>query len=129
MLASLGLFIFDPSTALYEQMGRRYGWNHARSDRFGALPAAQFTGPQNDTLSIMGTLVPEICGKFSVIQTLVDMGNTGDAYPFSLGDGTVLGFFTIENLDTNMRNIIDNGYARTIDFTLDLERVADEDAQ
>lgn len=125
MFVALGLFIFDTSTALYNDIERRRSWAQARTDRFGALPAAQFTGPASDTITLTGTLLPEVCGKYSQIEQLAEMADTGDAYPFVMRDG-VVGFYTIESLTDKHTNLIEGGFARTIDFQLELMRVADE---
>jgi phage protein U len=128
MFVAIGLFIFDTGTALYNEFERHRIWAQARKDRFGVLPAVQFTGPASDSISISGTLIPEITGKYSHIETLAEMANTGDAYPVVMRD-QVMGFFTIESLEEKHTNIIEGGYARSIDFTIELMRVEEgEDA-
>ena len=63
MLAALGLFVFDMSTTLFDELARKREWRHARTDRFGAMAASQFVGPGDDKVTISGTLVPEVAGS------------------------------------------------------------------
>jgi uncharacterized protein len=123
MLAALGMFVFDMSSALFDELSRSRSWNHPRTPRLGVLAASQFTGPGDDTISLSGTLVPELVGSYSAITTLAAMGDSGEAYTLVNGAGTVLGQFTIEKLDEKWSNLIDLGVPRVIGFTLELSRV------
>ncbi|RSU73154.1 oxidoreductase [Sphingomonas sp. S-NIH.Pt3_0716] len=127
MLAALGQFVFDTSSALFDQLERQRSWRHARTDRFGAMAASQYTGPGDDRIRLSGRLIPEICGSYySSIETLAEMAGTGDAYPFVKGSGDVLGQFTIEIIDERHTNLVDTGQARAVDFTIELSRVPEE---
>ena len=127
MLAALGMFVFEPNTALFDQLERQRSWRHARTERFGAMAASQFTGPGDDRVRLSGMLVPEICGSYhSSLETLAEMANAGEAYPLVMGSGKVLGQYTIEILDERHTNLVDTGDARTVDFTIELSRVPDE---
>ena len=126
MLAALGMFVFETSSAPFQELARRREWRHERTDRFGAIAASQFVGPGQDAVTISGTLVPEMGGKYSVIERLAEMAATGDAYPLMDGSGTVLGNFTIEGLDETHKYLSERGRARMIDFSLTLQRVPDD---
>lgn len=123
MLAALGMFVFDIDSLLFEEMTRRRSWRHGRTDRFGARAAGQYLGPGEDAITLSGTLVPELAGRHSAIETLAEMAATGDAFPLADGSGTVHGNFTIENLEERKTNLLDNGQARTTGFTIELLRV------
>jgi phage protein U len=123
MLAALGMFIFDTDSALFDELSRRRSWRHGRTERFGARAASQFLGPGQDQVTLSGKLIPELAGSYSSIEKLVEMADTGEAYPLADGLGNILGSFTIETIDEQHSNLIDTGRARTIDFSIDLERV------
>jgi phage protein U len=125
MFYALGLFAFDTSTLLFSDLDRNRRWRHPRTEVFGALPTSQFVGPGEDTVTLTGIAIPEICGKYSFITTLAAMADQGDAYPLVRGDGMVLGHFTIERLAERHSNMIDTGQARSVEFTIDLSRVPD----
>lgn len=123
-LAAIGMFAFTTDTALFDALDRSREWRHERSERFGAMAASQFTGPGADRISISGRLVPEVLGQFGAIETLVEMADTGDAYPFMDGRGRVLGHFTIDRVDERKSNLVEDGTARVNEFTIELTRVA-----
>ncbi|MDR7101449.1 phage tail protein [Croceicoccus sp. BE223] len=123
MLAALGMFVFETDSALFDELARTRNWRHATTDRFGARPASQFTGPGADTVTLTGKIVPAIAGDYSSIAKLVDMADDGDALPLSDGSGNILGQFVIESVDEKHANLVDTGKARTVDFTLSLRRV------
>lgn len=121
-LIALGLFIFGMDGLAYQELDRRKSWRHGKNPRFGAMDAGQFTGPAEESITLTGMLVPEVAGQPSDIDTLREMGDTGDAYPLVLGNGKVLGNYRIINVDDRWRNLIAGGDARAIDFALDLDR-------
>jgi phage protein U len=90
MLAAIGMFVFDTQTLLPDRIGRDRAWRHARDDRFLAPAASQFVGPGDDKVTITGTLVPELAGSASAIETLAEMANEGEAWPLMDGTGTIL---------------------------------------
>jgi phage protein U len=125
MLAALGMFVFDTDSLLFDALARRRGWRHGRTDRFEARAASQFLGPGEDRITLSGTLVPELAGRFSSIETLAEMADSGDAHLLADGSGNQLGSFTIESLEEQHSNLIDNGRARVIGFTIELLRTQD----
>jgi len=126
MLAALGMFVFETSSAPFDELARRREWRHERTDRFGARAASQYVGPGQDSVTLSGALIPGLAGKYSSLERLVEMADSGEAYPLMDGSGTVLGTFTIEGLDETHKALTENGRARWIDFNLNLQRVADE---
>ena len=124
MLAALGMFVFETDTALFDRMGRDRDWRHDRTPRFGARAASQFTGPGDDRITLVGMLVPEIAGSYSALETLAEMADEGEAWPLADGRGNLYGTYTIERLREDRVNLIDDGRARQIGFTLELMRVA-----
>jgi phage protein U len=54
------------------------------------------------------------------------MADAGDAYPLVNGAGFILGYYTIESLNERHSNLIFDGYARMVEFQIELMRVADE---
>lgn len=123
MLMSLGLFAFSLPTLAYDELSRRTSWRHAAGERFGARAANQYVGPGDDSITLSGTLVPELIGTLSSIDILREMGDQGEAWPLVDGTGRVYGSFVISSLDTKQSYIMDNGAPRRTDFTLELGRI------
>lgn len=128
MMMALGQFVFSLPTLTYQDLSRRTGWRHGQTPRFAARPANQYLGPGDDTMSLSGSLVPEIAGDGGSFDTLRQMGDDGDAYPLVDGQGTLHGAFVIESLDERKRSFFEDGVARWSDFTLELRRVDDPGA-
>jgi phage protein U len=124
MLFALGLFVFDSQTMLPDRIERDRAFRHARDDRFLAPAASQFVGVGDDKVTLTGTLVPELAGSASAIETLAEMASEGEAWPLMDGTGSILGTYTIDRVANGGSNLIDTGQARKIDFTIELTRVA-----
>lgn len=125
MLAALGMFVFDLGSAPFNELARSRDWRHARTELLGARAASQFLGPGEDQVTISGTLVPELAGRWSSLEQIAAMADTGEAYPLADGDGRILGTFTIEQLDQTNKYLTERGQARMIDFSITLKRVQD----
>ncbi|NKJ02794.1 phage tail protein [Novosphingobium sp. SG707] len=123
VLMSLGLFTFGMEQAAYDQLSRRIAWRHEQNDRFMARPASQFAGPGEDRVSIAGEIIPEIAGNYGALTFLIEMGDSGDAFPLLDGLGTLWGFYRIDGLDQTHRVIMAGGIPRMVDFSLELSRV------
>ena len=123
MLAAFGMFIFETSSAPFDELARRRAWRHEQTQRFGAIAASQFTGPGDDQITLSGSLVPSLAGRYSAISDLVAMADTGEAQQLADGTGQILGTFVITALDESHKHLIDNGLARLVEFSITLQRV------
>lgn len=124
-LMTLGLFVFGMDSLPYQSLSHAMEWNHATSERFQARPAAQFLGPGAESVTISGLLVPEVAGRYSSIDRLREMADTGEDQALVDGMGRVYGYFRIVKIDLEHRNIMAGGIPRQVDFTIELERAAD----
>lgn len=122
-LLALGLFVFSMDSLPFSELQRRTDWRHAKNERHGARPASQFLGPGEDKVTLSGALVPEIAGSYSSLNRLREMAGSGDAWPLVDGAGTVLGTFRIIAVDERQSAHVAGGFARKIEFGIDLERV------
>lgn len=122
-LMTLGMFVFGMDTVPYQDLQRRMTWRHEQSERFGARPASQFAGPVEDSITIAGLVMPELAGRYSAIETLIEMADTGDHWPLMDGTGRVLGDFRIETIDQSHKGVLAGGIPRGIDFAMELKRV------
>lgn len=121
-LLALGLFVFSMASLPFTELQRRMDWRHPRTDRHGARAASQFTGPGEDTITLSGSLVPGVGGSYSSLNRLREMADTGDAWPLVDGAGTMLGNFRILAIDERQTGHVAGGFARMVEFGLDLER-------
>lgn len=121
-LAALGMFVFGLETMLFDELARNRAWRHGRTERFGARAASQFLGPGEDGITLTGTLVPELAGSYSSLETLARMADAGEAYPLADGTGTILGHYTIEKLEERKTSLLDDGRPRQVGFSIELQR-------
>lgn len=121
-MMALGLFIFELRTAPYQQLQRQTAWRHPSNSRVGQRPARQFVGPGDDSITLSGTLFPEVTGGRVSLAMLRAMAETGRAWPLIQGDGKIYGEFVIEDMSETSSLFFSDGAARQIDFSLKLGR-------
>lgn len=124
MLMSLGMFGFELPTLPFQELAKKTGWRHGATDRFGAMPASQYLGPEADGVTLSGILLPGVAGALGSLDTLKEMGNQGDAFPLVDGTGRVHGAFVIQSIDERQSVFIEGGVPRKTDFTIQLSRVS-----
>lgn len=125
-MMSLGLFVFMRQTIPYQETSRELSWNHPTNNVVGKLPRTQFTGKAGETLTLSGTLMPEITGGKMSLTALELMAEKGTPYP--LIDGAtfmIKGWFVIESISEQATEFFGDGSPRRIDFSMTLKRTDD----
>lgn len=117
MMMILGMFPFSIPTAVYQQLQRSTNWRHPSNSRVGDMPAYQFTGRGEDTISLDGSIVPEFGSQMS-ITALRTMGDTGKAWPLISGNGKVFGLYHIDDLQETQTIFFSDGTPKKIEFSL-----------
>lgn len=126
MMMALGLFVFATVTLPYQQLQRTTSWRHPSNSRLGLRPARQFLGPGDDSITLSGTLYPELTGGRVSLAMVRAMAETGRAWPLIEGSGAFYGLWVIESVDETGSVFFADGSARKIEFSLKLARVDDE---
>lgn len=119
MMMILGMFPFSISTAVYQQLQRSTNWRHPSNSRVGDMPAYQFIGRGEDTISLEGSIVPEFGSQMSITALRV-MGDTGKAFPLIGGTGKVFGLYKIDDLQETQTFFFTDGKPKKIEFSLKL---------
>lgn len=122
-MMALGLFVFALETAPYQEFQQQIGWRHPSNNRVGRRPSRQFTGLDDETVTLSGVLLPELTGGDNTIEVLRQMGNTGMAFVLIEGSGRYYGMFEIDSLSVTRTLFFKDGKARRIEFSLKLTRV------
>lgn len=128
MLAALGQFIFELNNLAFDEMRRTTDWRHPSNSRVGAMPGRQFVGKGEDKLTLAGLLAPGNFGNRTAIDKLRAMGDTGAAFALVNGAGEVFGAWVIESVEETGTIFTPDGLARRVEFTLNLARVDDQQA-
>lgn len=125
MMMALDMFVFEMGTLPYQKLQQNFEWRHAQTERFGARPASQFIGVGAEKITLTGALhFDHGIGKWSSIDEILLMADSGDAFTLTSGAGMVLGDFFICKFDLGQDMFFVDGLARRGDFTLELERAA-----
>lgn len=125
MMMILGFFVFSLKTVPYQQLQRNLTWRHPSNSRIGKRPAHQFTGRGDYTITLSGTLHPELTGGKISLQALEAMADEGKAWPLIEGTGMFWGLYVIEDLSDTHTVFFPDGAPRKIEFSLKLTRVDD----
>ncbi|ECM2288399.1 phage tail protein [Salmonella enterica subsp. enterica] len=123
MMMVLGLYVFMLRMVPYQELQYQRSWRHAVNSRVNRRPSTQLLGPDNDSLTLSGVLLPEITGGRLSLLALEQMAEQGKAWPLIEGSGTIYGMFVIESLGQTKTEFFESGTPRRIEFTLTLKRV------
>lgn len=123
MMMVLGLYVFTLRTVPYQELQYQRNWRHATNVRVKRRPSTQYLGPDNDSLTLSGVLLPEITGGRLSLLALEVMAEQGKAWPLIEGSGTIYGMYVIEGLSQTKTEFFDSGMPKRIEFTLTLKRV------
>lgn len=125
MLMSLGQFVFQINTAPFDSFKRQNAWRWPSNSRTTSTNAHQYTGKDEESIELSGTLMPEISGGVSNLQQLRDMADQGDPHLLISGTGHIYGYYIIVNLSEERSYFLADGTAQRIDFSLQLKRYDD----
>lgn len=125
-MMALGIFVFGLKTVPYQQLQRQTQWRHPSNSRVGKRPSRQFLGPGDDTITLSGTLYPEVTGGKVSMALVRTMADSGKAWPLIEGSGTFYGLYVIEDISETGSLFFADGSARKIDFSIKLTRVDDD---
>lgn len=125
MLLTLGEFVFWAFGTPFSTIDRDTKWTIADHKRVGARPLLQFVGPENDSITIAGTLYPQLTDGAVSIEALRVLGDAGESLPLVDEAGWVYGLYAIESIKEKQAAFMYGG-PQKIDFTLQLLR--DDDA-
>ncbi len=128
-MACLGFFVFMTNTVPLQQLERNNAWRHPHQNTIGGgQPPAQYVGQEPETISISAELRPEITGGDNSIELLRQMAATGEPHTLILGDGRVLGSYVILTIKDGQSQLMHDGKARAISFSMELKKVGDSAA-
>ncbi|MGD8174804.1 phage tail protein [Marinimicrobium sp. ARAG 43.8] len=123
MMMTLGFFVFEIHTAPYQQLQRQTEWRHNSQNRVGQRPAYQYLGPGEDTITLSGTLYPELTGGRLSLDLIRTMGDQGKAWPLIEGSGRLYGFWAVTSVSETSSEFFRDGVPKKIEFSIALTRV------
>ena len=115
MMMIFGMFVFSIPTATYQSLQRTTTWNHASNNRVNSMPAYQYVGKGEDSITLDGSIVPEFGSQLS-LTALRMMGDTGKSFPLIAGNGKIYGLWILESIDETQTYFFKNGKPRKVEF-------------
>lgn len=128
MLMALGMFVFELPGIVFSELDRKTDWRHGQTSRVGARAANQFLGPGEDVVTLTGSIPIEL-GDAAQLDTLREMGDSGEAFPLVDGRGKVHGGHVLLDLSEKQKHHLADGTPRLTEFSMTLRHVDDDQAQ
>lgn len=123
MMMTLGFFVFDLRTTPYDQVQRQTGWRLPSQSPINHRPVYQFIGPDEDTLTLSGSVYTEVTGGRVSLDLLRVMAEQGKAWPLIEGSGRMYGFWSITSISETSSLLLRDGVPQKIEFSISLVRV------
>ena len=128
VMLALGDYRFSINTAALQSLSRTSQWRWQAQARTGAKPMQQFLGPDADTISLQGIILPHYKGGLGQIETMRQQASNGKPLLLSDGSGGVHGKWVITEIRETGKLLMDNGHARMIEFSLNIRQYGDDNA-
>jgi phage protein U len=122
MMLVLGMFVFERRTLPFQTLKRSSSYNYAKNSRVGIRDSYQFVGEGDESITVSGTLYPELTGGTLSCAMLRQMAGLGYPWPLLDGSGIIYGLYVISSVEENGSEYLPDGTPKKIDFTLKLER-------
>lgn len=126
MMMAYGMFIFMLDTAAYQALSQETEWRHVKNDRVGKSAKWQYIGTGDDSITLTGSLYPEVTGGDVSLTILRTMAYGGRPWPLIEGTGSIYGMFVIAGITENRTEFMNDGKAQKIEFTLSLKKVSED---
>ena len=123
---ALGEYRFSVSTAAYQEFTHSAEFRWASQERLGRLPARQYLGPGEETISLRGTLHPHFRGGLGQMDRMRAEAARGEPLEMSEGTGRIWGKWVITRVEETRRVFDADGAPRRIEFRLALARYGEE---
>ncbi|WP_227513647.1 phage tail protein [Moraxella catarrhalis] len=118
------MFVFSLNKVSYQNLSHKTSWRHTSNSRIGTLPAYQFLGRGDNTLTLSGSIMPGFKGSPKSLVELSNMADKGKAYPLISGNRRVWGQYVIEEIEETQTIFFKDGTPRKIEFTIELRQIS-----
>ena len=126
VLMRLGAYTFALNQAAYQQLQRSSAYRWPGQARLGRLPAQQYLGPGEETLSLEGALYPHFKGGLKQLEDMRREADKGQPLMLTDGRGHIWQHWVITQVDETHRVLFENGTPRKIAFRLHLARYGED---
>lgn len=102
--------------------------DYAKKDLLGRLPAREFVGEGDETLTLKGQVLPSKLGGLSAIEALHGLRRRGERLFVMRGDGAVKGWYAVEHIAENHEMLGPNGVDQVVKHEVKLVMVDPPDS-
>ena len=120
-ILGLGSFRFGVNRSSYQSLRREARYRWATLPRIGRIPAAQYLGPDSQTITLEGVIYPHFRGGLRQVELM--RGQAGLGLPMMLVDGLgfILDQWCITSVEETKSVFLRDGAPRQIDFSMQLQ--------
>jgi phage protein U len=118
----LGSFRFSLNMAVFQEMHRTAEYRWPGQDRFGQLPALQYTGPGEETITLPGIIYPEWRGSANAMDMLRALAAQGQPQTLLDAQGNLYGRWVVTQVDETRSIFAAFALPRKIEFSVTLKR-------
>lgn len=120
-----GKYAFGVNNAAFQQLERQRGWRWAQQDLYGRAPKLQYTGEEEDTITLPGLIYPEWRGGTGQIDDMRAIADLAEPQTLIDGRGNILGLFVATSISETQSEFGGFGIPRRQEFTISLKRFPD----
>lgn len=128
MLFQLGPLTLDTFPMGPDSFSRSSGADLAVKPVIGGMQGREFMGEADQNLTISGQLLPTKVGGMPDLEQLHSLSATGTKVPVMRGDGTMLGWFVIEKVAEQHKDLTAIGIGFVVAYSLTLVKVSTDGA-
>lgn len=125
-MLALGDFRFSLDTAAYSELKNNCSYRWSSVERLNTRPARQFVGLGEETINLIGIILPHYRGGLNQIEKLKSLAGRGEPLIMIDGRGIAWGRWVILSIEETQTFFTANGLPRKIVFTLNLGRYGDD---
>ncbi len=118
----LGSFNFSINIAVFQEMSRSSEYRWPGQERFGQMPALQFTGIGDETITLPGVIFPQYKGSANAMEKIRAMAAAGEPYLLLDAQGKIYGRWVITRVDETRSVFAAFAMPRKIEFSVTLQR-------
>ncbi|NAX21015.1 phage tail protein [Vibrio sp. V39_P1S14PM300] len=121
VMMTAGEVKFSITTLAYQELVKTHSWTWSPINRFGQYASLQFTGADNPTIRLTGTVYPEFANVgINQIEQLVTLGNKAEPFLLTSGLGDVMGYWCLTNVTETQPRHMKAGVPKKQQFSADL---------
>jgi phage protein U len=122
VMMQLGAFQFSLGTAAYQAFTHSSNYRWQGIERFGQIPAQQYTGPGEESITLSGDIYPSFAGGLNQLNSMRAEAYKGTALTLVDGNGFAWGKWVILSIEEAQEVFFSDGTPRKMNFNLKLTR-------